>query len=312
MVALLENSLSTSKTALRARGATSSFTSRRATALKSRNRTELGVFTYDARDRLGSCSKEGNLARGRSLALFTGYIPYSYSEPVLTIDPSGNVRVVLEPVAQDLTPFHPCKTGGRYSWGLGLDVPSPEAGWIIQRVCIECGYQKCPCDVRQLNTDPSMYDLSDFSDSESGHNCAFEAWKVNQGDQHKIGVDTFQHVPPTKGCGFRQASASFYFVTEAQLINVARKLKIRGDSFFPYKNEKYREVKFGKCSTARMGPYVYAYAPQATLDLIVEAAGGIDQGTRHGSKQTWACCDCENPDGEYNPYPILNGGTDAS
>jgi hypothetical protein len=57
MVALLDKSLPPSKTALRARGATSSFTSRRAIAAKSYSRIELGRFNYDARRRLGLCSK---------------------------------------------------------------------------------------------------------------------------------------------------------------------------------------------------------------------------------------------------------------
>ncbi len=84
MVALLDKSPLPLKTALRARGATSLFESRRATALKSRNCIELERFTYDACDRLGSCSNElGRYAVGPHV-----YV-YSAGRPIVSTDPSG-------------------------------------------------------------------------------------------------------------------------------------------------------------------------------------------------------------------------------
>jgi hypothetical protein len=85
MVALLDKSLSTSKTALRARGATSSFNSRRAAALKSRNRIELGGFTYDACDRLGSCSNEPIGYEGSEW----NFYEYAVSSPSTFVDSTG-------------------------------------------------------------------------------------------------------------------------------------------------------------------------------------------------------------------------------
>jgi len=84
MVALLDKSPLPSKTALRARGATSSFNSRRATAVKSSNYIEIRRFTYDARRRLGLCSNEGSGYLG-------GGNPFAYSgnAPLFIVDPSG-------------------------------------------------------------------------------------------------------------------------------------------------------------------------------------------------------------------------------
>ncbi len=88
MVALLDKSPLPSKTALRARAATSSFTSRRVTAVKSSNRTELSRFTYDACDRLGSCSNE---LIGGSAGLVNLYV-YVDNSPIYDLDPSGNAK----------------------------------------------------------------------------------------------------------------------------------------------------------------------------------------------------------------------------
>ena len=85
MVALLDKSPLRSKTALRARGATSLFESRRATAVKSSNHIELERFTYDACDRLGSCSNDPIGFRGSRWSLYE----YVGSNPVLKRDPSG-------------------------------------------------------------------------------------------------------------------------------------------------------------------------------------------------------------------------------
>ena len=84
MVALLDKSPLTSQTALRARGATSRLESRRAIALKYRNRIELGRSTYDARRRLGSCSKE-------PIGYVDAWNLYGYvaNNPTEVIDPYG-------------------------------------------------------------------------------------------------------------------------------------------------------------------------------------------------------------------------------
>lgn len=92
MVALLDKSPLPLKTALRARGATSSFHSRRATAVKSSNCIELGVFAYDACRRLGSCSNDRN-GRFRVGANLFNYVE---SSPTRRVDPTD-----LEPIQPD-------------------------------------------------------------------------------------------------------------------------------------------------------------------------------------------------------------------
>ena len=81
MVALLDKSPLPSKTALRARGATSSFSSLRAAAVKSRDCTELGRFTYDACDRLGSCSNEANGYQALYLYLYVSNNSLRLTDP---------------------------------------------------------------------------------------------------------------------------------------------------------------------------------------------------------------------------------------
>lgn len=81
MVDLLDKSTLPSKTALRARGATFAIRSRRATAVKSSERIELGRFTYDARRRLGLCSKVPNGTWG-------GY-GYVLNRSTVRVDPMG-------------------------------------------------------------------------------------------------------------------------------------------------------------------------------------------------------------------------------
>lgn len=87
MVALLDKSPLPSKTALRARGATSSFDSRRAAAFKSSNRIELGGFTYDACRRLGSCSKD-------PIGYLDGPNVYSAHFVMNGTDPTGLVKIL--------------------------------------------------------------------------------------------------------------------------------------------------------------------------------------------------------------------------
>jgi hypothetical protein len=91
MVAHLDKSPLPSKTALRARGATSASELRRAIGVKSCNRIELGRFTYDARRRLGLCSNERNGSKdpmGAKAGSLCKYI-YVRSDPLNLRDPSG-------------------------------------------------------------------------------------------------------------------------------------------------------------------------------------------------------------------------------
>ena len=99
MVALLDKSPVPSKTALRARGAPSSFQSHRATELKSSKRIGLGHFTYDNCRRLDSCSKDPITYAAGSNCLYE----YCHSKPYSYVDPWG--MQIMATMPPGLSPF---------------------------------------------------------------------------------------------------------------------------------------------------------------------------------------------------------------
>jgi len=141
MVALLEKLPSTSKSALRARGAASASESRRADAIKSCNRIELGRFTYDACRRLGLCSNE-RIRSNETIGYLDaggpgiGFYMYVENAPIVHVDPSG--KVTLREAGQSLR--------DRGIWN-----PSPQQvfdEWIRLELALApfwTNLSKCPC-----------------------------------------------------------------------------------------------------------------------------------------------------------------------
>jgi hypothetical protein len=129
MVALLDKLPLPPETALRARGATSWFHWRRATAVKSSNCIEFGGFTYDARRRLGSCSNE----RIKKLSDSLDYA-YVRQNPIRWRDPKGLSAEAMDACIR-------FRDDGAAS---GLFRSECGRNWSLNIVCKPCGAAVLP------------------------------------------------------------------------------------------------------------------------------------------------------------------------
>ncbi len=292
MVALLDKSPLPSKTALRARGATSSFTSRRAIALKSSNHTELDGFTYDTCRRLGSCSKEGS---GFSF----GYT----NSPADSIDPSGLISVFLDSVPSKDN-LVPCKSRVSQEWDVGLtEKPRPGlTGWIIQRVCVSCGVSDCPC-----NSAYTWWTSYDKHNTENGlGQCFLEAWFVDGKGNVEFPTDTFFVSARDKTCGMFSITGEMIFIDRAFINKVLKDSKLKPPLF-----TKGYQSKVIKCdSTFKIGPWTTEEV-ELWEKFKAHASFREQNAASHELWREWECCDCKKDHFSWISRTTSSGGSES-
>jgi hypothetical protein len=278
MVALVDNSPLPSKTALRARGATSPSEPRRATALKSRNCTEFRRFSYGACRRLESCSKDPIGYDSEETSLFV----YVSSAPTVLLDPSGQLEIVV--------------TGrGHTAGGCGSTVSRNwfftlrgkkicEEGYLIQKVTVTCKQQECDACNGVCGKEIS-----------GGTFSYFEAWYVKGTTvQHKRShTDRANMDPPRQSCGSYTQTGEIRFYCIADTGNLG-KLDTPGDWDIG--------TKFGEdagCGTGA-GGLPSTDDPAKTKFWKENPENGVASATRDFSVN-WNCCDRTEVNDEFHP-----------
>ena len=293
MVALLDKSPLPSKTALRARGATSRFHSRRATAVKSRNYTEIRHFTYDACDRSGSCSNDGNSsemskAYRRMDSNFYGYVR---NAPSNHLDPSGNVLIV--PIADNTRTANKCPEPGNQRqigavWSFRRSPNGRKcAGWIVQEIKIFCS--KTPCS--PFANCPTTGDGATFPSRPS--TVFYEAWHVPEGSDR-----TDEETPPAGKVDYTDASTpviadetcgQYYAVGTVKFFcDTDRNGQLRNK--LPGTWRYGAKYLLGNCGAVETGPEIPStqQVPGWWSDSEESLASRVNS-------LSWTCCKCKKP-----------------
>ncbi len=202
-------------------------------------------------------------------------------------DPSGLLKVQLTPIRPPKRTT--CVSATEQSWKISIDKAKPVAGWIIQKVCFECGHEPCPC---ASHTQPRNYKFH------SRKQCFLEAWRVNPNETN-AGNDRFFDSPKTstglgqpatiKGCRTMWIDGEMIYLSDPALRQILkREYGARWRTFF---RPGYRSVS-SKCGKGKIGPYTGDLSKFEDLKRASEDRG--NESAKHGmiseysSKQTFA------------------------